>query len=137
MPSLWLRNLRLSCIGRALFRKYDSEDGLHASRSSKSLLAFKRLLEINHRDVLKELYRRKINNIRYVFCSKAIYFMVYEKYRSWLLGTIPSLGGRLVRTCLPGRPRRHIPNRYVSPQLACYHSLLGTLTNTCSLRYML
>ncbi|XBH70991.1 hypothetical protein VPH35_098535 [Triticum aestivum] len=64
--------------------------------------AFRTLLEITRREGLRGLYRGNGTNALRVFPSKAIHFMAYEQYRSWLLGAVPSLGGGPVVDLLAG-----------------------------------
>ncbi|KAM3258544.1 hypothetical protein ACQJBY_050353 [Aegilops geniculata] len=64
--------------------------------------AFRTLLEISRREGPRGLYRGNGTNALRVFPSKAIHFMAYEQYRSWLLGAVPSLGGGPVVDLLAG-----------------------------------
>ena len=64
--------------------------------------AFRTLLEITRREGPRGLYRGNGINALRVFPSKAIHFMAYEQYRSWLLGAVPSLGGGPVVDLLAG-----------------------------------
>lgn len=64
--------------------------------------AVRTLLDIHRHEGLAGLFRGNGANALRAFPSKALHFMAYEQYRSWLLGATPSLSGGPVVDLLAG-----------------------------------